>query len=143
MGHPGLEHQCAFGHTGHCRQRGAPQCAAAFHVRALLPALTQVVCSRKQRHAADGIPAFPGKHARWFKARSIICWQSRADNHLLRINTPPGTRQPPAPFRTSFPHPAPISTDMKHQSANGYPPQLLSAKVPPLPFQQATRLFVY
>lgn len=63
----------------------------------------QVTCSRQQRSAADGIPAFLGNHARWFKANSIICWQSKAVNHLLHINTPPWTRQPPAPFCASFP----------------------------------------
>lgn len=82
----------------------------------------QVMCSRQQYSAVDGIPAFLGNHAGWFKASSIICWQTEAGNHLFHINTPPWTSQPPAPFCASPPHHNLINVDRKPQFATGCTP---------------------
>lgn len=71
-----------------------------FHARAL----PWVEHPRERRSATDRNPALPGSHARWFGASSLICWQRKAVNHLLRINTPPWTRQPPALLCASLPH---------------------------------------
>lgn len=72
----------------------------AFHARAL----PWVAHPRQQCSEDDVNPALPGSHARWFGASSVICWQREAVNHLLRINTPPWTRQPPALLCASLPH---------------------------------------
>lgn len=56
-----LEHQRAFSHTGHCKWWGPPQCTAAFHVRALLPALTPGNVLKAATFCCGRDPCIPGK----------------------------------------------------------------------------------
>lgn len=56
-----LEHQCAFGHAGRCGWWGAPQHAAAFHVRASLPALTPGNMLKAATFCCGRDPCIPGK----------------------------------------------------------------------------------
>lgn len=105
----------------------------AFHARAL----PWVAHLRQQCSEDDGNPALPGSHARWFGASSIICWQREAVNHLLRINTPPWTRQPLALLCASLPHlnPNPYQYETPFCCL---PPGPGTGRQTWLPFQQAS-----